>query len=108
MNPKTVLLTIAPVLWLALACVSETAGYNDVQKLTTARLDTEARWHTVDGAPTREVQALLSRPLTAEAAGKIAVLNSPRLQAEFEKLGIARSAWVRAVQLPNPTVGVAL
>lgn len=97
-----------PVIMLAWACVPDTAGYRQVQNLTAARLQTEARWHTVDGEPGKELKQLLSQPLTPERAGKVAVLNSPRLQAEFEKLGIARAAWVRAVQLPNPNVSGAM
>lgn len=90
-------------------CVAENAGYNDVKRLTAARLEVEASWKSKEqAAPREEVAELVKQPLTAELAGKIAVLNSPRIQAEFEKLGVARAAWVSALQLPNPTVGGAL
>lgn len=93
---------------LLAGCVPESAGYGDVRRLTAARLDTEPSWHAVDARQDADVQALLSRPLTVELAGKLAVLNSPRLQAEFERLGVARAAWVSALSLPNPGVGAAL
>lgn len=92
----------------AIGCVPEAIGYRDVKSLTAARLDAGARWRTHESGDTREVTALLSQPMTAESAGKIAVLNSPRLQAEFERLGVARAAWVSALRVPNPAVGAAL
>lgn len=101
---------LAATLALALGsgCVPESAGYGDVKKLTAARLDAHATWNAVDARPQKEVEELLTKPLTAELAAKIAVLNNPRLQADFEKLGIARAAWVSALQVPNPTLGGAL
>jgi cobalt-zinc-cadmium efflux system outer membrane protein len=108
MPNKTLRCAILPVLCLALSCVAETAGYGDVQRLTSSRLRTQARWNEVDGSPAKEVHALLAKPMTAALAGQIAVLNSPRLQAEFERLGIARAAWVSALRLPNPSVSGAL
>ncbi len=93
---------------LASGCVPESAGYGDVKKLTAARLDVNATWNAAEALPQKEVAELLTKPLTPELAAKIAVLNNPRLQADFEKLGIARAAWVSALQVPNPTVGGAL
>lgn len=92
---------------LAVACVSQTAGYHEVKSLSAARLHSEARWQAQDGKPS-ELATLLAQPLTVERVGNIAVLASPRVQAEFEKLGIARAAWRSALQLPNPRLGGAL
>lgn len=89
------------------ACVSQTAGYHEVKSLSSARLGAQTRWQAQD-AKSGEVDSLLAQPLTVELAGKIAVLGSPRVQAEFEKLGIARAAWRSALSLPNPQVGGAL
>lgn len=93
---------------LAVACVPEVTGYHDVKSLTAARLQTEGTWHALESKDREELRGLLAQPLNAERAGKIAIVNSPRLQAEFEKLGVARAAWVAALQLPNPQVGAAL
>lgn len=108
MKRGTVLLNLVLAAGLAAACVPEATGYHDVKSLTAARLHTEARWHAQEPRQARELDALLAQPLTVERAGKIAVVNSPRLQAEFEQLGVARAAWVSALQLPNPSVGAAL
>lgn len=100
---------LAAVVAAVTGCVAENAGYSDVKRLTAAKLEVEASWRAKEQAAIREeVTELVKQPLTVELAGKIAVLNSPRVQAEFEKLGVARAAWVSALQLPNPTVGGAL
>lgn len=53
----------------------------------------------------RRVEALLSQPLTVEAATRIAVLNNRRLAATFEALGVAQADLVQAGLLQNPTLG---
>jgi len=58
--------------------------------------------------PIDPVHRLLQKQLSADTAVQIALLNNQSLQAEFEELGIARSRFVSALRLPNPTVDVAL
>ena len=48
------------------------------------------------------VASLLSRPLTADAAVQIALLNNRNLQATYEDLGIAQADLVEAGLLRNP------
>ena len=62
------------------------------------------RWAHLDGESASQdaVRQLLAKPLTAENAVKLALLNSAELQAAFEELGVARAALVSAVRLPNP------
>lgn len=48
--------------------------------------------------------ALLSRPLTAEAAATIAVLCNPVLQSQLEDVGIAQVRLAQASRLPNPRI----
>ena len=52
------------------------------------------------------VERLLKRPLTADAAVQIALLNNRRLQAAYNELGIAEAAMVGASLPPNPTVSL--
>ncbi len=47
---------------------------------------------------------LLSRPLTAESAARVAVLNNRGVRAAVEELGVAEARLSRARRLPNPTV----
>jgi len=52
-----------------------------------------------------QAMALLARPLTAQSAVEIALLNHRGLQAGFAELGIAEAERVRAGRLANPTFG---
>lgn len=88
---------------LAVACVPQNAGYDDVRTLV-ATTGHDVRWSHVDGRDTtKEVRAILSQPLSSDAAVKLALLNNADLQATFEELGIARGELIRALRLPNPT-----
>jgi cobalt-zinc-cadmium efflux system outer membrane protein len=64
---------------------------------------------TEHGARERDaVQALLARPLDAERAVAIAMLQNPRLQASLAELGVARAAVVSASRIENPEASGAL
>ena len=49
------------------------------------------------------VRALLRRPLTADRAARIALLNNRDLQAAYNALGLSEAAMVQASLPPNPT-----
>jgi cobalt-zinc-cadmium efflux system outer membrane protein len=69
-----------------------------------SRTGHEVRWGHLEGdsASQDAVRQLLAKPLTAENAVKLALLNSAQLQAAFEELGVARADLVSALRLPNP------
>ncbi len=52
------------------------------------------------------VDQLLRKPLTADAAVQVALLNNRGLQAAFNELGIAEAQMVAASLPPNPTIGI--
>jgi len=52
------------------------------------------------------VKALLTRPLTADGAVQLALINNRGLQAEYNALGISEAAFVEASLPPNPVIGV--
>jgi len=82
-------------------------GFADIERLAAERLGAEIRWdgdNGEDGETAEAVRKLLSRPLTAEAAVQIAVLNNHGLQATYEKLGIARADLIQAGLLRNPVL----
>jgi outer membrane protein TolC len=54
-------------------------------------------------AARERVSTLLRRPLTADAAVQIALLNNRGLQAAYNELGLAEAAMVQASLPPNPT-----
>jgi outer membrane protein TolC len=94
----------------AVACVSSEAGYQDVRRLTSERIQADVRWqeHESPARGTQQIQRLLARPLDANAAVQLALLNNQGLQAAFEELGVARARLVQALGLPNPSVDAAL
>jgi outer membrane protein, heavy metal efflux system len=96
-------------LLLAQGCVAENAGYGDVRRVVSDRTGHDVRWNHLDGTPSNErTKKLLEKPLTANSAVQLALLNNPELQARFEDLGIARAGMVQALRVPNPSAGAAL
>lgn len=89
----------------ACASVPEDAGFADVQKTVAGKLQKDVQWNKgteQDAAVAKAVRALLERPLTADDAVQIALLNNPGLQATYEDLGIAQADLVQAGLLQNP------
>jgi outer membrane protein TolC len=84
---------------------SQDGGFNAVADATRSHLNKDVEWPRTPEEE-RKVQTrvaeLLARPLTAEDAVQIALLNNHRLQAEFQDLGISEADLVQAGRLPNP------
>ena len=96
----------AAMLLGASACVPKAAGFGSVRHIVRERANAEVHWRHGEGVadPEERVRQILSRPMTAEEAVQVALLNSPELQAAFEEVGIARAALVGATLPPNPEV----
>jgi cobalt-zinc-cadmium efflux system outer membrane protein len=88
--------------WLsASGCASTTVDSSALRSAAEAR----QRGAGSATAPTnRDVNALLSRPLTPESAAGVAVLNNRGLRATLEELAIAQAGLASVRRLPNPTV----
>ena len=87
------------------ATVPKNAGFDDVSKTVADRLGQPVQWRGVtadDAAVDRAVRGLLARPLTADAAVQVALLNNRTLQATYEDLGVAQADLVQAGLLKNP------
>jgi outer membrane protein, heavy metal efflux system len=56
---------------------------------------------------TEEIRAMLADGLALDEAGRLALLNNRRLQAGFLGLGVARSDFVQAGLLKNPSLSIA-
>jgi len=69
----------------------------DVVKITTAEQVARTR---------EQVAALLTGPLSADAAVQIALLNNRTLQAAYNDLGISEAAYVQASLPPNPGLSI--
>lgn len=84
------------------ANLSADGGLNDVFALTQARVGQAVQLNRTAAPNDPMVQELLSKPLTAESAIRIALLNSSALKASFAELGVAEADFVQAGRLRNP------
>jgi len=86
------------------ASLSPDGGHAEVQALVADNPLTGGAppWRQPDDATRREVDALLAKPLDAEAAVRIALANSPRMQDAFATLQLSDADRVQASSLPNP------
>ena len=87
------------------ASFSPDGGFGDVQKTAKDRLGKDLVLVKSDAdqdAIAQRVGELLTRPLTADDAVQVALLNNCGLQATFQELGITEAEVVQAGRLPNP------
>ncbi|GGB03929.1 hypothetical protein GCM10011491_35020 [Brucella endophytica] len=74
---------------------------------TVIRKDTAKITSLADAAAIQaKVKSLLAKPLTADSAVQLALLNNRGLQAEYNALGISEAAFVEASLPPSPVIGV--
>jgi outer membrane protein TolC len=86
------------------ASLSPDGGVGDVARMTQERIAQPAPLaRRADNHA--DVKALLSAPLGAESAVRIALLNNAALQASLEELGMAEADFVQAGRLRNPGLG---
>lgn len=96
----------------ALACSSppaEDEAFDGVAHSVVERSGLRVEWGRDDAAAARiaeAVDALLAQELTQDSAVQVALLASPRLQAEYESLGVARADLVQAGLLANPVFSI--
>jgi outer membrane protein TolC len=107
---RLALLAAAPLLLAGCASLSGNGGMTFVQDAAKTHLGasvqavkTEQDLDSIDS----RVTELLSKPLSADAAVQIALLNNRGLQASFQELGIAEAEMVQASRLPNPGFSIA-
>jgi outer membrane protein TolC len=87
------------------ASFSPDGGFGAVTQTAGNRLAKDLQWVRSDAdreALSRRVDDLLARPLTADDAVQLALLNNRGLQADFAELGIGEAELVQAGRLPNP------
>ena len=105
-----VLAALSSLLLGGCASFSTDGGFNAVESATRSHIQKDVVWPRDDAAREKlrqRVDALLEKPLTADDAVQVALLNNPGLQAAFSTLGIAEADRVAATRLPNPgfTIG---
>jgi len=80
-------------------------SFNDVSGAVMSRTGKRVQWNrgtTQDAEAERYVRAQLKRPLTANSAVQIALLNNHDLQATYEEIGLAQADLIEAGLLKNP------
>lgn len=102
---RNVALAASPLLLAGCATLSADGGMQPVQSAAQQHLGQNVEVVKTaadqDRVATR-VAELLARPLNADSAVQIALLNNRGLQASFQELGIAEAELVQASRLPNP------
>ncbi len=97
--------SLLAVLVLAGCVSSSTSGdVARVRELTDVDVLARVADVDVDPATSEEARRLLSRPLDADAAVRIALLNNRGLRASLREIGIARGQLQQAGLIPNPVV----
>ena len=100
-----VLAIVATALLGGCAGFSQDGGFDSVQNTVRQRLGKDLKWVKSDAeraSVDARVRELLVRPLLADDAVQIALLNNRGLQASFAELGISEADMVQAGRLPNP------
>ncbi|MDN3920357.1 TolC family protein [Roseateles violae] len=100
---------VAAVTFLLAGCASFSpdGGFEAVERLSRERIGhtpTYQRTAEQGVAAGTRVAELLARPLSADGAVEIALLNQRELQAAYAELGIAEADLVRAARPANPTL----
>ena len=89
----------------ACAHFSRDGGFDAVAQTAAPRVGQTALWKRTpedQARAERDTAQLLARPLSADDAVRIAILNNGSLQAAFAELGIAEADLVQSGRLPNP------
>jgi outer membrane protein TolC len=106
MRAPALIAAVATLLLGGCATFSEDGGTLGVNEALQVRgLQQTAPWIRSEAEAehaAREVGQLLSQPLTADSAVRIALLNNRGLQARYAELGIAEADLVQAGRLLNP------
>jgi outer membrane protein TolC len=107
---RAIAIATAGLLLTGCKTFSPDGGLDVVSDIAAAELKKEVVFVRNEGdaeLAREKVAALLKRPLTAESAVQVALLNNRGLQAAYNELGISEAALVGAYLPPNPTLSVA-
>lgn len=103
------LLVLAAFSLSGCAAFSPDGGMNAVSELTSQTINKDVAFvRTAEGADAVEtrVHQLLARPLSAESAVQIALLNNKGLQAAYNELALAETDLVEQSLPPNPVFSI--
>jgi outer membrane protein TolC len=105
MQIRSACMALIVLVFSGCASFSQDGGLDAVSGMTEERTGQSIR-HAATRADVAaietEIRALLGRPLTADSAVRIALMNNRGLQAELSELGISEAELVQAGRLRNP------
>jgi outer membrane protein TolC len=104
-RPRLAALLFAAALLGGCASFSADGGFGSVEAAAKSRLGKDVQWSRTEAdvdTVERRVRELLAKPLTADDAVQVALLNNRGLQARFHDLGITEAEVVQAGRLANP------
>ena len=105
MTPRITVLGCVSFVLAGCATFSQDGGFGTVEKTVKERTGKDLAWVKTEAqrdSVNQRVAELLAKPLSADDAVQIALLNNRGLQAEFAELGISEASLVQAGRLPNP------
>lgn len=94
---------LSTLLLAGCASLSSDGGFGDVSSLTQNRVGQAVHFTKGSSDNDAQVQALLGKPLSVDAAVQIALLNSPALKTSFAELGVAEADFVQTGRMRNPS-----
>ncbi len=106
---KTILCFVAILVTSVCSAASLDQSFGDVSNTVLSRTGKRVQWNRgtpQDAAAEAYVRSLLKRPLTANAAVQVALLNNHELQATYEEIGIAQADVIEAGLLRNPLFSI--
>lgn len=106
MRPAAIVFSAGCILPLA-GCtqLTQDRGFTGVRDVVTARTGFDLQWDQstpADAQVAERIRDVLARPLTADDAVQVALLNNRRMQAAYARLGVAQADLVEAGLLENP------
>ena len=102
-RPRLALTALVTLTLSGCASFSADGGFKRVEGETQSRLGANVQVpRPTDSPATTEVRALLAKPLSAEDAVQIALLNNPGLKVSLSELKIVEADLVQAGRLRNP------
>jgi outer membrane protein TolC len=97
---------LSTVLLTGCASLSADGGVGDVARLAQPRIGQAAELSKAapadDGASAARIRQILEKPLTADTAMQLALLNNRGLKASLSELGVAEADFVQAGRMRNP------
>lgn len=103
---SSILIFASLVFLQACASVPDQPGFTDVQSDIEERIGEDIVWERSDSSAQEAIAALATEPLTEDNAVRLALLQSPALQAEYQRLAISNADVVQAGLLTNPQFDV--